>query len=159
MIKGCRSFVGMVNFVNIFCLELLKLLKPIYDLTRKDRQFVWENEQQAAFEEIKGRLQKPPSLHLPDKNGRFQLYTDTNKFATGSALYQIQNSKPKVIAYVRKILPEAARNYSITELEMCGLASNIASFAHLLKKVDFDAAVDHLALTHIVRSKVEPATN
>ena len=31
MIKGCRSFVGMVNFVSIICLELQKLLKPIYD--------------------------------------------------------------------------------------------------------------------------------
>ena len=35
-IKGCRSFVGMVDFVSIFCLELKKLLKPIYDLTRKE---------------------------------------------------------------------------------------------------------------------------
>ena len=41
---------------------------------------------------------------------------------------------------------------------MCGLAINIASFAHLLKKVDFDAVVDHLALTHIMRSKVESVT-
>ena len=56
-------------------------------------------------------------------------------------------------------MPEAARNYSITELEMCGLAINIASFAHLLKRVDFDAAVDHLAIMHIMKSKMEPATN
>ena len=55
-------------------------------------------------------------------------------------------------------MPEAAKSYSITELEMCGLAINIASFAHLLKKVDFDMIVDHLAMTHIMRSKVEPAT-
>ena len=41
---------------------------------------------------------------------------------------------------------------------MCGLAINIASAAHLLKKVDFDVIVDHLALTHIIKSKVEPAT-
>ena len=41
---------------------------------------------------------------------------------------------------------------------MCGLAFNITSFAHLLKKVDFDAIVDHLPLTHLIRSKVEPAT-
>ena len=41
---------------------------------------------------------------------------------------------------------------------MCGLAINIASFAHLLKKVDFDAVVDHLALPYIMRSKVEPVT-
>ena len=43
---------------------------------------------------------------------------------------------------------KAARNYPITELEMCGLAINIASFAHLLKRVDFDAVVDHLVITH-----------
>ena len=54
---------------------------------------------------------------------------------------------------------EAARNYTITELEMCGLAINIASFAHLLKRVDFDAVVDHLAIMHIMKSKMESATN
>ena len=46
----------------------------------------------------------------------------------------------------------------ITELELCGLVINIASFSHLLKRVYFDAIVDHLALTHIVKSKAEPAT-
>ena len=52
--------MGMVNFVSIFCPELQKLLKPIYDLTRKGRQFIWEEEQQVAFDEIKSRLQKTP---------------------------------------------------------------------------------------------------
>ena len=55
-------------------------------------------------------------------------------------------------------MPEAAKNYSITELEMCRLAMNIAMFSHLLKKVDFDVVVDYLAITHIMRSKAEPAT-
>ena len=159
MAKQCKSFAGMVNFVSIFCPELQRLLKPIYDLTRKGRQFVWGKEQQDAFEEIKQRLQRPPVLHMPDKVGRFQLYSDTSKYATGDALYQIQNGKPKLIVYSSKRLPEAARNYSITELEMCRLAINIASFAHLLQKVDFDAVVDHLAITQIMRSKVELATN
>ena len=31
-------------------------------------------------------------------------------------------------------------------------------FAHLLKRVDFNAIVNHLALTHIMKSKVEPTT-
>ena len=86
------------------------------------------------------------------------MYLDTSKFATGSALYQIQNGKPKLIAYSSKRLPKATRNYSITELEMSGLAINIASFAHLLKRVDFDAIVDHLALMHIIKSKAELTT-
>ena len=157
-INGCRSFVGMVNFVSIFCLELQKLLKPTYNLTRKGRQFIWGEEQQRAFDEIKGRLQRPPVLHLPNRHGRFQLYSGTSKFATSSVLYQIQNGQPRLIAYASKRMPEAAKNYSITEPEMCGLGKNIATFSHLLKKVDFDAVVDHLAITHIMRSKGEPAT-
>ena len=111
MPKGCRSFMGMVNFLSMFCLELQKLLKPIYDLTRKGRQ------------------------------GRFHLYSVTSKFAVGSALYQIHDSKPKLIAYASKRLPKAVRSYSITELELCSLAINIASFSHLLKRVDFDALI------------------
>ena len=64
-----------------------------------------------------------------------------------------------MIAYSNKRLPEAVHNYSITELEMCRLVINIASFAHLLRKVDFDAVVDHLAITQIMKSKVELVTN
>ena len=93
-----------------------------------------------------------------NKTGRFHLYSDTSKFATDSTLYQIQNGKPKLIAYVSKRLPEAAKNYSITELELCGLAINIVSFAHLLKRVDSDDIVDHLALTNVIKSNMEPAT-
>ena len=95
---------------------------------------------------------------MPNKIGRFHLYSDTSKFATGSTLYQIQNGKPKLIARVSKRLPEAAKSYSITELELCGLGMNIESFSHLLKRVDFDAMVNHLVLTHRIKSKMEPAT-
>ena len=102
---------------------------------------------------IKCRLIKPPVLHLPNNKGRFHLYSDIIKFPTGSDSYQIQNRKPKLIANGSKRLPEAAKTYSITELEMCRLAINIASFSHLLKRVDFDAIVDHIALTHIVKVK------
>ena len=154
MQKLCRCS----KFSQYVLPRVAKLLKPIYDLTRKGRPFVLGKDQQDSFEEIKCRLVRLPVLHMLNKTGRFHLYSDTRKFATGSMLYQIQNDKPKLIAYASKRLPEAARSYSITELELCGLAINIASFSHLLKRVDFDAIVDHLALTHITKSKMEPVT-
>ena len=64
---------------------------------------------------------------MPNSTGRFDLYSEMSKFVTGSTLYQIQNGKPKLIAYASKRLSEAARNYSIMEKEVCGLATNIAS--------------------------------
>ena len=115
-------------------------------------------EQQDAYEEIKSRMQNPPVLNMPDRKGRFIPYSDTSKLATGSMLYQFQDGKPRLIAYVSKRMHEATKNYSITELEICGLAINIATFSHLFRKVDFDAVVDHLAIIHIMKSKMEPAT-
>ena len=147
-----------INFLSMFCPELQKLLKPIYDLSRKGRPFNCAKEQQDSFEKMKCRLTKPPVLHMPNKRGRFHLYSDTSKFANGSTLYQIQNGKPKLIVYVSKRLPEAAKSYSIIELELCGLAISIASFSHTLNRVDFDVIVDHLALTHIIKIKMELVT-
>ena len=46
----------------------------MYDLTRKGRQFIWDEEQQQAFYEIIRRLVKLPVLHLPDNRGNF-IYT------------------------------------------------------------------------------------
>ena len=132
---------------------------PEYDfprITKTIKTYIWLNqekqticlgkEQQDSREEIKCRLIKPPVLHMPNTTGRFHLYSDTSKFVTGSVLYQIQNGKPKLIMYASKRLPEVAKNYSITELELCGLAINIASISHLLKRIDFDAIIDHLSL-------------
>ena len=95
---------------------------------------------------------------MPNHEGRFHLYSDKSNFASGSALYQIQNGKWKLIACTSNRLPEVVRSYSITELELCSLAINITIFSHFLKRVDFDAIVDHLALTHIIKSKTEMAT-
>ena len=79
----------MVNFLSMFCPELQKLVKLIYDLTRKGRQFLWRKEQQDSFEEIKCRLIKPPLLHMANTAGRFHLYSDASTFVTGTVLYQI----------------------------------------------------------------------
>ena len=107
--KGCQSFTGMVNFVSMFCPELQKLHKSIYDLTKKGKPFLWEKEQQEAFDEIKKRMLKPPVLSMPNRKGRFILYSDTSKIATGSVLYQHQDGKPRLIAYASTRMPEAAK--------------------------------------------------
>ena len=149
----------MVDFVSMFCPFLQKLLKSIYDLTKRGKPFLWQKEQQEAFEEIKRRMLNPHVLSMPDRKGRFILYSGTSKLATGSMLYQYQNGKPRLAAYTSKRMPEAAKNYSITKLEMCGLAINIATFSHLLKRAGFDVVVDHFAIMHIMKSKMEPSTN
>ena len=73
---------------------------------------------------------------MPNTAGRFHLYSDTSKFATGSALYQIQNVNPKLIAYASKRIPEAAKNYSITELNLW-ISYKYSQFFPLVEKIRF----------------------
>ena len=97
-------------------------------------------------------------MHLPKAEGRFILYSDTSIEGTGSSLWQIQGGKPKLIGYASKTLPETCSRYSVTELEMAGLLVNMNLWKNLLKHREFDAAVDHAALTQIMKAKTEPAT-
>ena len=60
--KGCRSFAGMVNFLNMFCPALQKLLKPIYDFTEREDPSIGGKEQQDSFEEIKRDTNKTTSV-------------------------------------------------------------------------------------------------
>ena len=156
--KQCKSFYGVVNYLSLFCPDLQKLLKPIVDLTRKDRPFMWGEAQEKAFTEVKLRLKNPPVLHLPRAEGRFILYSDTSIEGTGSSLWQIQEGKPKLIGYASKTLPEVCSRYSVTELEMTGLLVNMNLWKNLLKHREFDAAVDHAAVAQIMKTKTEPAT-
>ena len=157
-VKECKSFCGVVNYLSLFCKDLQKTLKPIYELTRKEMPFYWTEFHQKAFEQVNELLIKPPVLHLPRPGGRFILYCDTSKTHTGSSLWQMQDGKPRLLGYASKSLPDACKNYSITELEMTGLAINIHLWKHLLLRVEFDCAVDHRALPYIMKSKNLPAT-
>ena len=86
---------------------------------RKGKPFYWGKEQQDSFEEIKYRLTKLPILHIPNKTGRFHLYSDTSKFVTGSTLYQIQGGNPKLIVYASKRLPEEAKSVTPSQNWNC----------------------------------------
>ena len=157
-VKECKSFCGVVNYLSIFCRHLQKLLKPIYDLTKKGRPFHWQEEHQQAFDTIKEKMLNPPILYLPKPGGRFVLYCDSSRTHTGSSLWQIQEGRPRLIGYASKSLPAPALNYSVTELEMTGMAVNIHLWRHLLHRVEFDCAVDHRAIPYIMKAKTLPAT-
>ena len=71
-------------------------------------------------------------------------------------MWQMQNVQPKLIGYSSKTLPKACLNYSVRELEMFGLSINLHQWNHLIAKIDFDCATDHLAAVQIMHGKDEP---
>ena len=63
-----------------------------------------------------------------------------------------------MIGYHSKRLPQLAKNFGITELELTGLLVNIHSFMQLLCNWSFEVLVDHKAIEYMIKSKTEPPT-
>ena len=95
---------------------------------------------------------------MQNNKGYLTLVSDTSGVACGAALYQEQNGRLRLVGYNSKKLPPAAIRYSISELELCGLAVNIHSFKHILRNTDLTVIIDHSALLYILTAKREPPT-
>ena len=156
--KNCKQFCGIVNYLSMFLKDLQTKLIPIYHLTKKGVPFHWGELQQKAFEQIKKDLTEAPVLAMPNSEGHMVLVSDTSKTACGSALYQEQKGRYRLIAYFSKKLPLSAQRYSISELELTGIYDNVLAFKHLLRNVHFTLYCDHSALVHIMNGKKEPPT-
>ena len=73
-------------------------------------------------------------------------------------MYQDQRGKLRLVRYNSKKLPPAAIRYSISELDLCGLAVNKHSFKHKLRNTEFTVILYNSALLYILNAKGEPPT-
>ena len=157
-LKQTRAFCGMVNFLYSFLPNLRKPFIPIYDLQKKSKKFKWTEEVEKAFNEIKELLISPPVLKSPTPDGLFHLESDTSWEGVGGTLLQKQGNEWVVIGYHSKRLPQSAKNFCITELELTGLLVNIHGFMQLLCNRYFEVLVDHKAIEYMIKSKTESPT-
>lgn len=98
-VKDVRSFLGLACYYRKFVKDYSKYAKPLYDLTKQDKKWLWTDDCQRAFEELKSRLTSAPILAYPNMEGEeFVLDTDASAFAIGAVLSQKQDGKERVIA-------------------------------------------------------------
>ena len=48
-VRDIRAFIGFVGFYRPFINGFSKIAKPLHDLTKKDRMFIWGPDQELAF--------------------------------------------------------------------------------------------------------------
>lgn len=93
-VKELQSFLGLAGFYRKFILGFSIIAEPVYKMCTKIVPFSWQQEKQAAFEELKDRLVSAPVLAYPDFSpaaGSFILGTDANQcLGIGAVLSQQQ---------------------------------------------------------------------
>jgi Reverse transcriptase (RNA-dependent DNA polymerase)/RNase H-like domain found in reverse transcriptase len=91
-VKEVRSFLGFGNFYCRFVKGFSHLAHPLNDLLKKDKKFVWSEECQESFDQLKKRFTEEPVLMMPDHSKPFQIQVDSSLFATGGILTQMDTN-------------------------------------------------------------------
>ena len=159
-VKELQSFLGLASYYRKFILGFSIIAEPLYQLCRKTVSFSWQQGQQAAFEELKGRLISAPVLAYPNfsaEAGSFILDTDASQYqGIGAVLsQQQQDGTERVIAYGSRSLNEHEKNYCTTRLEMLALVTYVDYFRYYLLGRRFCVRTDHSSLRWL-RSFKEP---
>nr|GFC04902.1 putative reverse transcriptase domain-containing protein [Tanacetum cinerariifolium] len=106
-----RSFLGLAGNYRRFVEGFSRLALPLTKLMRKGEKFVWNEEREKSFEELKQRLVSAPVLTLPSGSGGFQIYSDASKKGLDCVLMQ----HGKVIAYASRQLKPYERELNMRQ--------------------------------------------
>ncbi|GJW01315.1 putative nucleotidyltransferase, ribonuclease H [Tanacetum coccineum] len=140
-----RSFLGLAGYYRRFVEGFSRLALPLTKLMRKGEKFVWNEEREKSFEELKQRLVSSPILTLPSGTGGFQIYSDASKKGLGCVLMQ----HGKVIAYASRQLKPYEVNYPTHDLELAAVVFALKIWRHYLYGESCDIFTDHKSLKYI----------
>ncbi|CAI5468676.1 unnamed protein product [Closterium sp. Yama58-4] len=144
-----QSFLGFVNYVRRFIPNMAGITGPLTDLLHKDKNFVWGEEAEAAFQELKNFLVSPPVLRIADPSKPFEVVTDASDFAIGAVLLQDFGNGLQPIAYESRKLQAAERNYPIHDKEMLAIIHAFKLWRCYLVGADVTVRTDHKSLQYL----------
>jgi RNase H-like domain found in reverse transcriptase/Reverse transcriptase (RNA-dependent DNA polymerase) len=121
-VKEVRFFLGFGNFYCRSVKGFFHLAHPLNDLLKNYKKFVWSEECQQFFDQLKKRFTEEPVLIMPDHSKPFQIQVDSLLFATGGILSQINtNGDRHPCAYLSKSLTKEQRNYDTGDRELLAI--------------------------------------
>jgi len=119
-----QSFLGFANFYRRFILNYSRSAKPLTELTKKEngREWLWNQEAEATFRELKHRFTTAPILAHFDPKKPVLIETDASDFALGAVLSQRseEGRLHLVASHSRKFQP-AEINYEIHDKELLAI--------------------------------------
>lgn len=151
--KDIQSFLGLVGYYRRFIPDFTKFSQCLTKLLKKNAKFIWTDQQQNAFDNLRRYLISEPILQYPDFSKPFILKTDASNFAIGAILSQgdIPNDLP--ISYASRTLNKAESNYSTTERELLAIVWAVKHFRPYLYGKRFKITSDHKPLTWLFNVK------
>ena len=144
-----QSFLGLAGYYKRFIEGFSTIASPLTKLTRKEVRFVWSEECEASFRELKERLTSAPVLALPLRTEGFVVYSDALKRGLGCVLMQHRH----VIAYASRQLKSHEVNYLVFDLELANVVFALRVWQHYLYGSQVQIFTDHKSLKYLMLEK------
>ena len=125
---------------------------PMQRLMRnKEKKFEWNEEAQAAFENMKRELCEVPVLGMPTEKGIYVLDTVASVVAISGILHQEQEWNGRTvlrpIAYGSKVLSDTEMKYGAPKAEMFAVVTFVEKYRAYLGSAPSTLHVDNRALS------------
>jgi hypothetical protein len=145
-VTSVRSFLGLTRYYHKYIKGYSRIAGPLFELTKKDVVFVWDQDCQRAFDDLKRALVEAPILVRPNFKEPFCLDVDWSTKGVCAILSQKEGRFKKVIAYASKALTVAQRKFHPMEGECYALIWGILHFKQYLHRTHFTLRTDHKPL-------------
>ena len=141
-----RRFLGVVTYLSRFSEDLSTKSEPLRTLLKKDTVFIWEQNEQKAFDEIKALISTAPRLKYFDP-----AQVDASSHGLGACL--MPGGQP--IQYASRALTETEKRYSQIEKEMLSIVYGLTRFHIYTYGRKVTVYNDHKPLAAILKKPVE----
>ncbi|KAL2232583.1 UNVERIFIED_CONTAM: putative mitochondrial protein [Sesamum indicum] len=149
-VKALRGFLGLTGYYRKFIKGYGTISKPLTELLKKDG-FVWNQEAEEAFKNLKRIMTTTPVLAMPDFSQPFTVETDA--CGKGIEAVLMQNGRP--ITYLSKALSLKNMGLSIYEKEFLALLLAVTKWRHYLQDRQFIIKTDQRSLKHILDQRLD----
>ena len=116
---------------------------------KKDKNWVWTDACQEAFEKLKATMSSEPVLRLPDFELPFKVHTNASNKAIGGVLMQEKH----LVAYKNRKLNDTEQKCSAHEKEMIAVVHCLLAWRVYLLGSKFVVRTDNVANTFFSTQK------
>lgn len=128
--KETLSLLGFINYLAKFLPRLSEVAQPLRNLTLTNAQFMWSEQHDKAFDEVKKLVANHPVLKYYDINDEVTIQCDASERGLGATL--LQNGQP--VAFASRTLSAVEQRYAQIEKECLAIVFGCQKFSQYITR-------------------------